>query len=122
RQSLVNALTTHWPRRLAESWLAATGMPEHAGRRLADLSDATLRQAGRQAQGWQLVPSGTAGYKKAEVMRGGVDTRGIDQKTMQARNVPGLFFIGEALDMTGWLGGYNFQWAWSSAVACGRAL
>jgi len=122
RQSLVNALTTHWPRRLAESWLAATGMAEQAGRRLADLPDATLRQAGRQAQGWQLVPSGTAGYKKAEVMRGGVDTRGINQKTMQARNVPGLFFIGEALDMTGWLGGYNFQWAWSSAVACGRAL
>ncbi|PWF23349.1 aminoacetone oxidase family FAD-binding enzyme [Corticimicrobacter populi] len=122
RQSLINALTTHWPRRLAESWLAATGMAEQAGCRLADLPDATLRQAGRQAQGWQLVPSGTAGYKKAEVMRGGVDTRGINQKTMQARNVPGLFFIGEALDMTGWLGGYNFQWAWSSAVACGRAL
>ena len=60
--------------------------------------------------------------KKAEVMRGGVDTRGLDQKSMQARTVPGLYFIGEAVDVTGWLGGYNFQWAWASGVACGKAL
>lgn len=68
------------------------------------------------------MPSGTAGYKKAEVMRGGVDTRGLDQKSMQARATPGLYFIGETVDVTGWLGGYNFQWAWASGVACGKAL
>src|SRR3546814_18079308 len=79
-------------------------------------------QLAARIHGWSLVPSGTVGYKKAEVMRGGVDTRGIDQKTMQARSVPGLYFIGEALDVTGWLGGYNFQWAWASGAACGRAL
>lgn len=69
-----------------------------------------------------MIPNGTLGYKKAEVMRGGVDTRGLDQRTMQAKTVPGLHFIGEVVDVTGWLGGYNFQWAWSSAAACGRGL
>jgi hypothetical protein len=71
---------------------------------------------------WMLTPTGTAGFRKAEVMRGGVDTNGLDQKTLQAKSVPGLYFIGEAVDVTGWLGGYNFQWAWASGVACGRAL
>jgi len=71
---------------------------------------------------WALKPSGTLGYKKAEVTFGGVDTRALSQQTMEARAVPGLHFIGELVDVTGWLGGYNFQWAWASGAACGDAL
>ena len=124
RQQLGTVLAGLWPKRLAEQWLAHADVAEPglAARRLADVPDKLLRQLAVQIHGWSLVPSGTAGYKKAEVMRGGVDTRGIDQKTMQAKTVPGLYFVGEALDVTGWLGGYNFQWAWASGVACGRAL
>ncbi|NYT86917.1 NAD(P)/FAD-dependent oxidoreductase [Pollutimonas harenae] len=124
RQQLATVLAGLWPKRLAEQWLAQADAVEAglAVRRLADVPDRLLRQLAAQIHGWSLVPSGSAGYKKAEVMRGGVDTRGIDQKTMQAKAVPGLYFVGEALDVTGWLGGYNFQWAWASGVACGRAL
>jgi len=125
RQQVGNTLAQSWPRRLAESWLTAVEPNIHAGLatlRLADAPDRALRALGSMVNGWTLSPSGTAGYKKAEVMRGGVDTRGLDQKTMAARSVPGLYFIGETVDVTGWLGGYNFQWAWASGVACGRAL
>jgi predicted Rossmann fold flavoprotein len=125
RQQLGNVLATLWPRRLAEQWLAATDPAGHgalAATRLADLPDKTLRGLAARMQSWQVHPTGTAGFKKAEVMRGGVDTRELDQKSMQARAVPGLHFIGEVVDVTGWLGGYNFQWAWASAVACGRSL
>jgi hypothetical protein len=73
-------------------------------------------------QQWRITPSGTEGYTKAEVTRGGVDTRALSPKTMEVREVPGLYFIGEAMDVTGWLGGYNFQWAWASAAAAGRAV
>lgn len=93
-----------------------------AAMRMADIPDKLLRALAARIHRWELVPTGTAGYKKAEVMRGGVDTRAIDQKSMQARAVPGLYVIGEALDVTGWLGGYNFQWAWASGMACGKAL
>ncbi|MCC2594777.1 NAD(P)/FAD-dependent oxidoreductase [Pusillimonas sp. MFBS29] len=124
RQQLGTVLAGLWPKRLAEQWLAhedfsASDLGSH---RLADVPDRVLRLLAERIHDWSLVPSGTAGYKKAEVMRGGVDTRGIDQKTMQAKSVPGLYFVGEAVDVTGWLGGYNFQWAWASGVACGRAL
>ncbi|CAM3913286.1 NAD(P)/FAD-dependent oxidoreductase [Bordetella muralis] len=147
RQQLHTVLGALWPRRLADQWLGFAGQSGHAGhqaagqtrqagrqavspagkselaeQRLADIPDKTLRSLADGIHQWRLVPSGTAGYKKAEVMRGGVDTRGLDQKSMQARTVPGLYFIGEAVDVTGWLGGYNFQWAWASGVACGRAL
>ncbi|HYG43794.1 MAG TPA: NAD(P)/FAD-dependent oxidoreductase [Bordetella sp.] len=125
RQQLHTVLGGLWPRRLADQWLHAAeqgGQPGLATLRMADAPDKTLRALGQGIHEWRLVPSGTAGYKKAEVMRGGVDTRGLDQKSMQARSVPGLYFIGEAVDVTGWLGGYNFQWAWASGVACGRAL
>ncbi|WP_459615735.1 BaiN/RdsA family NAD(P)/FAD-dependent oxidoreductase [Bordetella sp. 2513F-2] len=125
RQQLHTVLASLWPKRLAERWLQSAGgdgAPDLAGSRLADLPDRALRELGARIHRWQLVPTGTAGYKKAEVMRGGVDTRGLDQKSMQAREVQGLYFIGEAVDVTGWLGGYNFQWAWASAVACARAL
>ncbi|WP_370459847.1 NAD(P)/FAD-dependent oxidoreductase [Pusillimonas sp. ANT_WB101] len=124
RQKLGSVLSGMWPKRLADQWLAnaqttGDGLGEQ---RLADVPDKTLRELGACINAWQLFPSGTAGYKKAEVMRGGVDTRCLNQKTMEASAVSGLYFIGEAVDVTGWLGGYNFQWAWASGVACGKAL
>lgn len=124
RQQLHTVLGGMWPKRLADRWLGSAGPDGQvlSASRLADLPDRALRDLGARIQRWQLMPTGTAGYKKAEVMRGGVDTRGLDQKSMQARAVPGLFFIGETVDVTGWLGGYNFQWAWASGVACGEAL
>ena len=70
-------------------------------------------------QNWAVLPNGTQGYKQAEVTRGGVDTRMLDSKTMMAKNMPGLFFVGEVVDVTGWLGGFNFQWAWSSGYVAG---
>ena len=117
RQQLGNLLGGLWPKRLAEKWLG-----EQAALRIADAPDRLLRELAARIQAWSLIPDGTAGYKKAEVMRGGVDTKGLDQRSMQAKAAPGLHFIGEAVDVTGWLGGYNFQWAWASAVACGRSL
>lgn len=125
RQQVGTALAQLWPRRLAEQWLAAMADRLHPGlaqMRLADAPDRALRVLGEGIARWRLVPSGTAGYRKAEVMRGGVDTRALNQKNHEARAVPGLHFIGEAVDVTGWLGGYNFQWAWASGVACGRAI
>lgn len=125
RQRLHTVLAGLWPKRLADSWLRQAwgdGRPDLADARLADLPDRALRELAGRIHRWTLVPSGTAGYRKAEVMRGGVDTRELDQKSMQAKAVPGLYFVGETVDVTGWLGGYNFQWAWASGVACGRAL
>lgn len=125
RQQLHTVLAGLWPRRLADAWLhlaERAGRPGLAALRMADAPDKTLRALAQDIHQWSLVPSGTAGYKKAEVMRGGVDTRGLDQKTMQAKAVPGLYFVGEAVDVTGWLGGYNFQWAWASGHAAGQAL
>ncbi|MEO6985524.1 MAG: NAD(P)/FAD-dependent oxidoreductase [Paralcaligenes sp.] len=125
RQQLSSVLGALWPRRLAEQWLSNASLDgQHgiAALRMAEAPDRLLRNLAAQIQQWSLVPTGTAGYKKAEVMRGGVDTRALDQKTMQVKSVPGLYIIGEALDVTGWLGGYNFQWAWASGAACGRAL
>ncbi|WP_255696609.1 NAD(P)/FAD-dependent oxidoreductase [Paralcaligenes sp. KSB-10] len=124
RQQLNSVLSDLWPRRLAEQWLSNVDGVEHGvtSLRMADAPDRLLRRLAGQIHRWSLTPTGTAGYKKAEVMRGGVDTRGLDQKTMQAKAVPGLYIVGEALDVTGWLGGYNFQWAWASGMACGRAL
>src|SRR5690606_8364678 len=107
RQQLDTTLGAIWPKRLAEQWLAGeSGQP--GTQRMADIPDKVLRKLAARIHGWSLIPSGTAGYRKAEVMRGGVDTRGLDQKSMQAKTVPGLYFVGEAVDVTGWLGGYNF--------------
>lgn len=131
RQQLATVLAGLWPRRLAEQWLSNTVVASPGQRpntralgeqRLADIPDRVLRALAQSIHTWTLNPSGTAGYRKAEVMRGGVDTNGINQRTMEARKVPGLYIVGEALDVTGWLGGYNFQWGWASGVACGRAL
>ncbi len=84
--------------------------------------DRDLAALATQLQRWSVTPSGSEGYRKAEVTVGGVDTRELSSQSMQSRRVPGLHFIGEVVDVTGWLGGYNFQWAWASAAACARAL
>ena len=107
------------PARLAQTWLDVQRVPTDA--RLADLPDKTLRQIGESLSRWTLTPNGTEGYRKAEVTRGGVDTRELSSTTMMSSRVAGLYFIGEAVDVTGWLGGYNFQWAWASGVAAGKA-
>lgn len=125
RQQVGSVLATLLPRRLSEQWLAAdiAGVgADFAALRIADVPDKALRKLAASVQDWRVVPSGTEGYKKAEVTRGGVDTRALDQQTMAARSVPGLHFIGETVDVTGWLGGYNFQWAWASAFACAQAV
>ena len=89
---------------------------------LADQSDKALHALARQLHAWQLRPAGSEGYRTAEVTLGGVDTNGLSSKTMMSKTVSGLYFIGEAVDVTGWLGGYNFQWAWSSGWAAGQAI
>jgi predicted Rossmann fold flavoprotein len=119
RKHLNNLLAERLPARLAAAWCAAVGLPGEQP--VADLPDKALRQLGETLNRWRVVPSGTEGYKKAEVTLGGVDTRGLSSATMMARDVAGLYFIGEVVDVTGWLGGYNFQWAWASAVAAGEA-
>jgi hypothetical protein len=111
------ALRSVLPMRLAERWLQhhtlATGK---------DFSNAALAQLEQSLHHWQVLPGGTEGYAKAEVTAGGVSTAALNAKTLEARNVPGLYFIGEVVDVTGWLGGYNFQWAWASATQAGRAV
>ena len=107
------ALREVLPARLAERWLR---------RYAAGWSNAAVMELERRLHAWEITPAGTEGYEKAEVTAGGVDTRGLDAKTMESRTVQGLYFIGEVVDVTGWLGGYNFQWAWASGVAAGRAI
>jgi predicted Rossmann fold flavoprotein len=111
------ALSEAMPARLAAA-LAQT-LPVGA---LADLKDQMLREAGARLKAWPILPAGTEGYAKAEVTVGGVATSALSQKTMETRSAPGLFVIGEAVDVTGWLGGYNFQWAWASGWAAGNAI
>ena len=123
RRKLGNELAELIPRRLAETWLASMSSPPGISERaLAEVRDRDLADLARQLHHWTLVPTGTEGYRKAEVTVGGVDTAELSSQTLQSRRVPGLFFIGEVVDVTGWLGGYNFQWAWASAAACARAL
>lgn len=110
-------LTSHLPGRLA-SHLAAG----FAYDRLADMPERELINLALQVSAWHVRPAGTEGYRKAEVTRGGVDTDELSSKTMEVKTVPGLYFIGEVVDVTGHLGGHNFQWAWASGAACGRAL
>ncbi len=120
QRKLGNELAELMPRRLSETWLAA--LPNLSERPLAELRDRDLAALARQLHDWALVPSGTEGYRKAEVTSGGVDTAELSSQSLQSRRVPGLYFIGEVVDVTGWLGGYNFQWAWASAAACARAM
>jgi predicted Rossmann fold flavoprotein len=120
RRVLGNELAELIPRRLADAWLAPT--PELADKPLPDQRDRDLAQLADRLHRWELKPQGSEGYRKAEVTAGGVDTRELSSQTLQSQRQPGLFFIGEVVDVTGWLGGYNFQWAWASAAACARAL
>ncbi|MEX3958160.1 NAD(P)/FAD-dependent oxidoreductase [Trinickia sp. EG282A] len=119
KRQIGNLIAEWLPSRLAHAWLETQGLSPDA--RVADLPDKTLRRLGEAFSVWTLVPSGTEGYRKAEVTKGGVDTRELSSATMMSERVPGLYFIGEAVDVTGWLGGYNFQWAWASGVAAGEA-
>ena len=118
RRGVAGALGEVLPARLAADVAARAGLQGN----LADQSDARLAGLAAALSDWRLVPVGTEGYRTAEVTLGGVDTRGLDARTMEARGVPGLFFIGEVVDVSGWLGGYNFQWAWASGFACAEAL
>jgi len=118
KQQLDNALAGFAPKRLADQIAART----FGATRLADLSDAKLRTVADQLNAWRVRPDGTEGWRTAEVTLGGVDTDGLSSKTMEAKMAPGLYFIGECVDVTGWLGGYNFQWAWSSGWAAGQAV
>jgi hypothetical protein len=112
--ALRQILREHLPQRLA-NYLAEIGAPK-------GWSNAALEACERRLRQWELHPVGTEGFAKAEVTAGGVDTAGLEARTMEARAVPGLFFIGEVVDVTGQLGGFNFQWAWASGAAAGQAV
>ncbi|WP_417666376.1 NAD(P)/FAD-dependent oxidoreductase [Roseibium sp.] len=118
KQDIRTALATVLPKRLADE----LAQEHKLSGRLADLSDKVLRRAGEAINRWQLTPVGTEGYRTAEVTIGGVDTKELSSKTMEATKVPGLYFIGEVVDVTGHLGGFNFQWAWSSGHAAGQTV
>ena len=117
KAGLASVLSEVLPARLAAALAAETD-----GARLADLPDRVLLMIAAAVSGWHITPSGTEGFVKAEVTCGGVDTRDLSSRTMAANAVPGLFVIGEAVDVTGWLGGYNFQWAWASGWCAGEAV
>lgn len=116
------AQVPHWPKRLVQAWLNKPELQSLAGRKVAELGKKQLGPLAQRIAAWQLVPSGTEGYKKAEVMRGGVSTADLQPKTLESRKIPGLYFIGEVVDVTGWLGGYNFQWAWASGYTAAHAI
>jgi len=118
KRQFTTELAKHLPARLVDY----LGQQFDLSGNLADWSDARMDQILDQLQHWSLRPTGTEGYRTAEVTAGGVCTSGLSSKTMAAKALPNLYFIGEAVDVTGWLGGYNFQWAWSSGVAAGRAI
>jgi hypothetical protein len=118
-QSLKNTLGMVLPKRLVECLQLLGQIPDVTLKQLNSRQQSELTQT---LQAWQVQPNGTEGYRTAEVTLGGVDTKELSSRTMEARNVPGLYFIGEVMDVTGWLGGYNFQWAWSSAWACAQDL
>ncbi len=118
RKLLVNELSALVPSRLAGAWVQQDGNWQ---RPVNEASDKALAALADKLSRWDVVPTGTEGYKKAEVTAGGVDTRALSSQTMESRQA-GLYFIGEVVDVTGWLGGYNFQWAWASAYACAKGL
>jgi len=118
RKLIANELAAFVPSRLADAWVQQDAAWQ---RPVNEASDKALAQLAERLRRWTLVPTGTEGYRKAEVTAGGVDTRDLSSQTMESKQ-PGLYFIGEVVDITGWLGGYNFQWAWASAWACAQAL
>ncbi len=118
KQAVQTALARVLPKKLAEYVMRDCPVQGN----LADQSNKGLQAVAERVHRWQVIPSGSEGYRTAEVMLGGVDTNALNAKTLEARTVPGLFFIGEVVDVTGWLGGYNFQWAWSSGWAAGQKV
>ncbi|MBL8169838.1 MAG: NAD(P)/FAD-dependent oxidoreductase [Acidobacteria bacterium] len=116
-KELKTVLGQHWPQRFAQAWAEV----QSSAKPLRQYSEKELRAVAERIHRWRLTPDGTEGYRKAEVTVGGVDTHELSSQTMEARRVPGLYFIGEVVDVTGWLGGYNFQWAWSSGFAAGQS-
>ena len=118
RKLVTNELAALVPSRLAEAWTLQDPALQRA---ICDVPDKALAQLAQRLSHWEITPTGSEGYKKAEVTLGGVDTRDVSSQTMESRQA-GLYFIGEALDVTGWLGGYNFQWAWASGYACAQGL
>jgi predicted Rossmann fold flavoprotein len=119
RADVDTALAALLPKRVAERFCAMAGVPPKP---LAQQTAATLERLGQTLKPWVVAPNSTVGYRTAEVTRGGVDTEELSSKTMESKKVAGLYFIGEVVDVTGWLGGYNFQWAWSSGWAAGQAV
>jgi hypothetical protein len=118
KQAVATVLSDHLPKRLAQMIVDEIGAPANVG----DLSDKLIARIDAAVNAWTVKPVGSEGYRTAEVTLGGVDTAGLESKTMEAKAVPGLFFIGEVVDVTGWLGGYNFQWAWSSGWVAGQTV
>ena len=118
KKLVANELASVLPSRLADAWVSADAALQ---RPMCDATDKALAALAERLADWQITPNGSEGYKKAEVTAGGVDTRDLSSRTMESKQ-PGLYFIGEVVDVTGWLGGYNFQWAWASGFACGNAL
>ena len=118
RKLVANELASLVPSRLADAWVSQDAALQ---RPISDVTDKALLALAQGLADWQLTPNGSEGYRKAEVTLGGVDTRELSSQTMESKQ-PGLYFIGEVVDVTGWLGGYNFQWAWASGFACAEAL
>jgi predicted Rossmann fold flavoprotein len=118
QKQLNSILSTYLPKRVIELFVAE----DLAEKKLADLSNRDIESIAKQLNSWLVKPNGTEGYRTAEVTIGGIDCHAVSSKTMETHEVPGLYFIGEALDVTGWLGGYNFQWAWSSGWAAGQSV
>ncbi|MFM8462638.1 MAG: NAD(P)/FAD-dependent oxidoreductase, partial [Burkholderiaceae bacterium] len=119
RKAIGNWLSQYLPTRLADAW---TRQSPDWQRPIAEASDKALHLLAERLSRWEITPTGSEGYRKAEVTLGGVDTRALSQQSMMVQAVPGLYFVGEAVDVTGWLGGYNFQWAWASGVAAGLSV
>jgi hypothetical protein len=118
RASTVAVLARWLPRRLAQLIAETNG----AGGNLAETSDSQLQELAAEVNAWRVKPVGSEGYRTAEVTVGGVDTRALDSRTLAVKATPGLYFIGEVVDVTGWLGGYNFQWAWASGWCAGQVV
>ena len=122
RKLIANELAALVPSRLADTWVAqGAALGHNWARPINEATDKSLAVLAERLSNWALTPTGTEGYRKAEVTAGGVDTRALSSQTMESKQ-PGLYFIGEVVDVTGWLGGYNFQWAWASAFACAKGL
>ncbi len=118
KSDVKNAIAKFLPKRFVQQWLGLSGIDKAVNQ----LSDKDIHAITQLFQSWLCEPSGTEGYKTAEVTRGGVDTNEVSSKTFEAKKVPGLYFIGEVLDVTGWLGGFNFQWAWASGYCAGQVI